>query len=262
MGYSVFFNLIAAVIRSAITNCSFTDVGVLEDEDLDQVNREIDEKLKELFDYYPGIKHDKIRLDPEVYEDIINWCQEKNDMHLYIHLLMRLDHMVNIDKLCLEYGIKATAFRNREAKERENPGAKKGEYIAPCFDALNTNIEETGILLLPDFRIPTEYDDENEESKEISRMSGLNDILHSLSFIKKETLNDFRLNNVILDPERRFEQIRIAFTPTTKKDKAEMFQVGEKVALQDESGHNCVYLGDITLKNKDNITEHFKKCLH
>lgn len=262
MGYSEFFNLIATVIRSAITDFSFTEAGILEKDDLKTLNREIDDTLKKLINYSPGITHDKIRWDSEICDDIIKWVKEKKDKYLYLHLLMRLDHMVNIDTLCLDYGIKATAIRNRERKEKENPGTAKGKYVAPYFSALNINVEETGILVLPDFRIPTENDDVNEEAKEISRMSGLNDILHSLSFLKTEELSDgFCINNVILDPGRSFEQMSIAFTPTTNKAKTEAFSVGEKVIEQEESGHKFVYMGEITLQNKEDSTENYLKCL-
>ena len=97
-----------------------------------------------------------------------------------------------------------------------------------------------------------------QEEKEIGRMSGLNDVLHHFSYIKKdELLPGYLIKNVIIDPGQRFEQLQVAFTPTTNKGKEETFEVGEDIVMQDESGHNCKCLGEITLCDKEGATNNY-----
>ena len=262
MGYSNFFNLIADVICSAIENHSFIDVGILEDDDLEKINQEIDGMLTEKIGDVSTDTYDKKLFDSETCEGIIEWCRERNDKYIYLYLLRKLDRMINEDFLCSDYGMEQMAHRNRQAAKEKDPESLKGKYIEPYFEALNTNLEETGLMILPSFRVISKNDDEKQEGKEIGRMSGLNDALHHFSYIKKdELLPGYRIKNVIIDPGRRFEQIQVGFTPTTNKGKEEVFEVGKDNDLPDDSGHKFKYLGEITLRDKEGATKNYVDCL-
>ena len=165
MGYSNFFNLIADVICSAIENHSFIDVGILEDDDLEKINQEIDGMLTEKIGDVSTDTYDKKLFDSETCEGIIEWCRERNDKYIYLYLLRKLDRMINEDFLCSDYGMEQMAHRNRQAAKEKDPESLKGKYIEPYFEALNTNLEETGLMILPNFRVISKNDDEKQEGK-------------------------------------------------------------------------------------------------
>ena len=262
MGYSNFFNLIANVIRSGINHHSFINADVLQDEATSKINQEIGEMLSKTIGYKNSELHDKFLFDSEECEGIINWCKERNDKYIYIYLLRQFDRMINIDVLCSEYGIEKTAKRNREEFKAQSPASLKGVYIDPGFQALNTNAAETEIILLPNLRALVETDDEDEEANTIARMSGLNDVLQQVSYFQvNDMLQGFKIKNVIMNPEREFEKLTVCFTPTTCKSKEEAFEIGNDIIDQDDEGHDCKYMGEITLRDKPSSTKNFTECL-
>ena len=262
VGYSDYFNLVARVIRLGINSFDFMEIVPLTDDAKKTVDIEIDAVLTENLGYFSGATYDKLRLNSESIDAIIKWCNNKNDKYIFIYLLMRLDRMVNVDRLCSDYGVTEMTKRNRTMAS----SSTKGQYIDPYFDALNDNCEETNIVLIPNFRTLIDDLDIEEkaelEAKAVARMSGLNEVLCRLYFINKSGLKRWRLNNVIYDPKVDLsEQLTVAFTPTTSKQSDDVFDIGEDTKHTDENGRVCRLLGDIRLRDFQYSTENFLKCL-
>lgn len=148
-----------------------------------------------------------IGLNSQTVDDILKVCKEDKDCD-------QLRWMIRI----LDSRLSWNGFADHQGTEK--------------FESMNSNVDETGILLIPNVdRIRTEHDGHLSKTA-LCWYSSLNSELKNCRFIKKEALKDsqgsYSLENVIYQPEinpNGKDHLIIVFSPMGKENMEEILNI-------------------------------------
>lgn len=181
-----------------------------------------------------------IGLDLQAIAAIIRQCETKEFYVLY-KILQELDYFFSWEQFC-------------EAIDE-----------AKSFRALNDNIEETGIRILPRVKIPQFAYEGHLRRDARSFCDYINANLQNCYYIKEENLNvdgiKYELENVIYQPEikgKDRESLTIAFSPLTNLPLDDILQINY-FAERDENGLEQNYFSAEGVKWPELCFEKYKK---
>lgn len=261
-------------------NCSIFDLMALlicsvKDrihEDIDSVTEDsqnntiaiINAYLNSTISEFDKKSHDKILLNSDTINDIVSWCKSKNDYFLTRCLICRLDSIINLDNVIRDFDFNIRDLRTSiDIENFETNSDNSG-----LFRALNSNCDETGIIILPLVRARgayVTYDDGKEKERKNSSYwhDDINFRLKNSYFIIAEDIGDYKVYNAIISlPESRKEKstIDIGFAPILNTELSKLFNI-RKYTRRDDAGNIMSFFSVDDLYYKELINQRFKNCL-
>ena len=190
-------------------------------------------------------------LPDNVYTDILSKAKTLNNYYIYRILLCELDGNSQLGW-----------------EEIKNKTDLSG------FEALNTNVNETGILILPKVSGPqTTYKRYNINDADVKEellprktadewVDNLNECFGNFYYIKKKDLNGYTLRNYMCNltySDTGKSEMKIGLAPLWNLPFKKMLAYDDTIKGKDEAGNRCLYLGKIEVKEKDEVFTRFCK---
>ena len=198
----LFFNLLAELVKR-IKEFDTPPKISKESENMtfSLVNSFLIEKIGNINEF----SHDTIPLDSQTIRAIIDWSEEQNNYWVYKMLISILESKIDIDVLADYFDVNMLS----------------GES---SFESLNTNVESTDIIILPNFFSPITKHEREQNDKIISIVRStaqkffnpINNELEKCFYISKDMLKGYTIKNVVVSmPDRISKEgyITIGVTP-------------------------------------------------
>lgn len=215
MFYSI-FDLIAVLILDV------NDLGIPENpnsiikEHSDFLEKSANELLHDKLNFNNVLFDDKICLNSQNFNDIINACREKGDYIFYRSVLCLLDKFIDIEEIIDKYDFNARRKAN----------------CTNFFTSLNNNSDDTGILIIPKVKsLPNTFfvnKNEKEEDKEYKNSNywydDINNHFSNIIYVKSSSIGNYKLKNfmVKLFQKTDSDKITIGLTPGCNTPKNEL----------------------------------------
>lgn len=201
------FDLMAALIADVNTVTVPTNPNSISKDFADEIEKSANELLNDRINYNNLTFDDKVCLDPQQFNDIINACKEKGDYLFYRSVLCLLDTFINVGEIINKYDVN---------------GRKKSKSMK-SFISLNDNSDETGIYIIPKVEsLPNTFfviEDGKIVDKNYKNANywydDINNHFHNIIYVKLSNLNGFKIKNVVIKLFQNVERdkIVIGLTP-------------------------------------------------
>lgn len=245
---SNFFNLLAELVSSLKEYPSNYEPDMLTEEAEETLSSEVMSLLTHWKNKLSNSATFGLSFD--AYSDIIAWAKARNSYYSYRALLTTLD--------CFP----GTGLEQEVSKKREDK-----------FFALNDNVKQTGIIILPKvYKPPTTYirpasKDRPEETvirKNASEWSdNLNARLNNFYYIWTDKLNGFRIGNYVCDftfADPSTNEIRIGVAPILNLKLKDILSYDDTIRYKSENGMECQYFDILGVKAPQTILERVQEC--
>lgn len=238
-----FYNLISILYAQANRFNDITDPNFVTDEVC--VQTEVDEllnrkkfKFNALPDAFPDISKNA--------NDIIEWCNEKNDYYVYRTVLCRLDSMINKDELFGSLDFHKNPYADNKA-----------------FSALNNNFDVTGFKVLPYVDSVKAYNPFGEKRARENAHTfncDLNRELKNIYIVSTNELDGYSDTHIMyIAPDKNINKgyIRIALTPLLGRSYIDTINFKCYSAQPPDSTREARYFAVKSIIDPEDITKRF-----
>lgn len=250
---SPYFNLIASLIHKAATYPEALSAPPLSAECDKSLQKQADSLLVKKLGIENNSSHNSIRVDSLKQRAIIEFCESADNYYLYCTVISRLDERIG----------KSDLYRDLDYE------TLRGDSSDRSFTCLNTNEDETNIIILPKVSHPqrihmiTGSDGIQVPvvTKDAHYWSGhLNRHLQNIFYVFKSDLHGYRLRNFLFRSslhERGRDYLNIGFAPVTNKAFYDIMALRDDIITFDRMGNEQRRFGDIRLLNPNELEANF-----
>lgn len=216
----------------------------------DSLEKSANELLNEKINFNKLIFDDKVCLNPQNFNDIIEVCKEKGDYIFYRSVLCLLDKFIDIEDIVDKYDF----------------NARKKANVTKFFMSLNDNSDDTGILVIPKVKsLPNTFfvnKDGKEEDKKYKNANywhdDINNHFDNIIYVKLSSIGNFKLKNFVVKLFQKSDRdkIVIGLTPGCNSPTNELM---DAPIYQGEDG--MLHFKVEKYINPDKLTKDYLDCL-
>lgn len=249
MRFDLFFDLLAELIKRI---SALDTPAIISDDSKEQMQNQVDSFFRLQFKEEKFFSYDTLPLTSQIVFDIIKWAEEFNNYWLYKALLERLDGMINIDRL-----VNSLDINNISSND------------PLCFFALNSNEQQTGIVIFPKVFSP-KAEHERKQDDEVIRLgrptakvwyNPINAFLKKCFFVTFEEFKGYKVRNIMISaPDDAIKEgyITIGVTPVCNIPMKEILSFNKDIQRTDNLGNVSKFFGDVSVKDPNEINERYR----
>lgn len=257
MHKTIFFDLFARLIKCSIISSKHNEFNILGVESEEYLLNKVELLLNSMFylnNYIDKIyTHYNLPLNSQKVNDIMEKCKTEDNYYYNKILISRLDSMVNMDELKKDISIDTVNVDDN----------------GMTIESLNSNVRETGIIILPRFKKPlrTHIKFEKDKIKTIPHKEAdtwsdeINSILKHLYYIKVDDLKGFKIKNIFMGfKEIEKFNLNVGYTPLLNDPITEVMDYDDDIEREDEKNNKYLYFGNVRLLYPSKIEKKFLLC--
>ena len=139
------------------------------------------------------------------------------------------------------------------------------------FASLNTNVDTTGVLILPKVSGPKttrRHYDEDQNEELVPRKTAnewndnLNELLGSFYYVLKQDLGDYTLRNYVCDfayNDTDKKELKVGLSPLWNLPSGSLLKYNDNIVDYNEAGDKCRYFGEIEINKPEEVLMRFRQ---